>query len=62
MHVVACEAIGGGDQHTLHGCHGYPIPESIKTGTLERGTAVAVITIDVLVGHRPIGVRRNVST
>jgi hypothetical protein len=60
MHVMVGEAIGGGDQHPFHGGQRSPIPEAIQTGTLERGTAVAVITIEGLVGHRPIGGCRTV--
>ena len=60
MHIVARSAIGGGEQHTFHGCQGHPIPESIQTGTLARGTAGASLTIEVLVGHLPSGMRRHV--
>ena len=56
MHIVACQAIGRGDQHTFKGGHGRPVAEAIETGTLECGTAVAVIAIDVLVGDMPIRV------
>jgi len=60
MHIVTRQAIRGSDQHTLHGGHGHAIPEAMPPGTLECGATLAVITVDVLIGHRPIGVRRNV--
>jgi hypothetical protein len=60
MDIVARSTIRGGDQHICKGGHGSPISESIKTGALECGATIAVITVDVLIGHRPIGVRRNV--
>jgi len=36
------------------------IAEAIETGAVQFGSALTVITVDVLVGHRPIGVRRDV--
>jgi hypothetical protein len=60
MHIIARSTIWGGDQHTVHRGHGHPIPESIQTGALERGTTIPVIAVNVLVGHSPLGVRRHV--
>lgn len=60
LHIMARSTIRCGDQHTFHRGHGHPIPESIQTGTLERGAAIPVIAVNVLVGHRPIGVRHHV--
>ena len=60
MDIVARSTIRGGDQHTGKGGHGRPVSESIETGALEGGAAIAVITVEVLVGHLPIGVRRHV--
>jgi len=60
MHLVTREAIGRSHQHACKGGHRRPISESIKTGALEGGATIAVITVDVLVGHRPIGARRHV--
>ena len=57
---VARSTIRGSDQHTGTGGHGRPVSESIETGTREGGAALAVITVDVLVGPIPIGVRRHV--
>jgi hypothetical protein len=61
MDVVARSTIRSGAQHTGKGGHGCPVSEAIETGALEGGAAIAVITVDVLVGHIPIGGRRNVS-
>jgi hypothetical protein len=58
-HIIAGSAIRGGDQETFKGCHGGSIPEAIETGTVEGGPAIAVITIDVLFGDMPLGVRRH---
>ena len=60
MDIVACETIRGGEQDTCKGSHGRPVSEAIETGAVQFGAALTVITVDVLVGHRPIGVRRNV--
>ena len=60
MHIVTRSAIGRSHQHACKGSHRRPISESIKTGALEGGATIAVITVDVLVGHIPIGVRRHV--
>jgi hypothetical protein len=60
--LVACEAIRGGQQHPGYGCQGDALPESIQTGTLEGGTAGAILTLDGRVGPIPIGMRRPVST
>jgi len=60
MDIVACSTIRGGDQDTCKGSHGHPVAEAIETGAVQFGSALTVITVDVLVGHRPIGVRRDV--
>jgi hypothetical protein len=60
MHLGTRQAIRGSNQHTFHGGHGHAVPEAIQTGTLACGATIAVITVDVLVGHRPTGVRRHV--
>jgi hypothetical protein len=52
---MAGEAIRGSAQETCHGGHGRPSPEAIETGAVEGGPALAVITIDVLFGDRPLG-------
>jgi hypothetical protein len=62
MDIVARSTIRGSDQHTGKGGHGSAIAESIKTGARESGATIAVITVDVLVGDLPIGVRRHVIT
>ena len=60
MHIVPCEAIGRSHQHAFKGGHRCPVSESVKTGTLERGAAVAVLAIDVLVCNMPIRLERHV--
>jgi hypothetical protein len=60
MDIVARSTIRGGAQPTGQGGHGRPVSESLETGTLEGGAAIAVITVDGLVGPIPIGGRRHV--
>jgi len=60
MHIVPCEAIGRSNQHACKSGHRCPVSESVKTGTRERGAAVAVIAIDVLVCNMPIRLERHV--
>jgi len=60
MYIVPCQAIGRSHQHAFKGRHRYPVSESIKTGTLEGGTAIAVIAIDVLVCNMPLRLERHV--
>jgi hypothetical protein len=55
MHIVASQPIRGGEYDTCKGCHGAAISETIETGALECGTAVAVITVNMLVTDMPIG-------
>src|SRR5262245_41285624 len=57
MHIIAGQAIGGGDQDTFKGCHSSPVTEAVETGTVEDGPAIAVIAIDVLFGDIPLGMR-----
>jgi hypothetical protein len=38
-----------------------PIAEAIKTKALHGGATIAVIAVEVFVGHIPIGVHRNIS-
>jgi hypothetical protein len=60
MDIMACSTIRGGDQDAVKGSHGRPVSEAIEPGAAQFGSAITVITGDVLAGHRPIGVRRNV--
>jgi len=60
MHIVPCSAIGRSHQHACKGGHRCPVSESVKTGTLERGAAVAVIAINALVGNMPSRLERHV--
>jgi hypothetical protein len=60
LHIVTRAAIGRRQQHACKGGQRRPISEALKTGALEGGATLAVITGDVLVGHRPIGARRHV--
>jgi|SRR5215475_2334517 len=60
MHIIAGQAIWGGDQDAVKGRHGGPIPETIETGTVECGPAIAIIPIDVLIGDMPLGMRGHV--
>src|SRR5580765_8472641 len=60
MHRVPCEAIGRSHQHACKGGHRCPVSESVKTGTLERGAAGAVIAINVCVCTMPIRLERHV--
>src|SRR6516164_10058996 len=60
MHIIAVETIWGGNQYTFKGRHSGPIPEAIETGPVKCRPAITIITIDVLFGDMPIGVRHNV--
>lgn len=55
MHRVAGQAIGGREHDTCKGRHGSPISQTVKTGTLEGGTTGAVIAVNVLLSHMPLG-------
>ena len=59
MDIITREAIRSGDQDTCTGCHGGAIPEAIAPRTVAGGPALAGITIDVLCGDLPLGVRRH---
>jgi hypothetical protein len=59
-HIVPCEAIGRRHQHACKGGHRRPISESVKTGTLARGAAVAVIALEGLVCNLPSRLERHV--
>src|SRR5262249_2948566 len=60
MHIIAGQAIWGGDQEACKGRHGGPIPETIETGPVECGPAIAIIPIDVRIGDMPLGMRGHV--
>jgi hypothetical protein len=53
-HRVTREALRRRHQHACQGGHRRPVSESVKTGTLERGAAGAVIALAVLVCNRPL--------
>ena len=59
MHRVTSQPIRGGEYDTCKGCRGDAVSETIETGALERGTTVAIITVDVLITDMPIGLGRN---
>jgi hypothetical protein len=48
MHIVAGEPVGSGDQDAIQVSHGHPVPQPLQSGSLENGTAVAIIAEDVL--------------
>jgi hypothetical protein len=58
MHLVTRQAIRGGDEHSLEGRQGGPIPEPIQPGAVEFGPTVPVIMGDMVLGQMPVGLRR----
>jgi hypothetical protein len=60
IHLVPGSAIGRSHQDAFQGGHCCPVSAAVKTGTLERGAAVAVIAIDGLVRNLPIRLERHV--
>ena len=62
MDIVAGQAIGSRHHNAFHGRQGGSIAEAIKPRTLEGGTAITVIAVDMLIGDMPVRVRRDVVT
>jgi hypothetical protein len=60
MHRIAGETIWGGHQDTCKGRHSGPLPEAIEPRPVQCRPAITIITIDVLFGDMPIGVRHTV--
>ena len=56
---VPCEAIGRRPQPACQGGHRRRVPASVKTGTLARGAAGAVIALEGRVCHRPRRLARH---
>jgi hypothetical protein len=61
VHEVAGQPIRRGHQHNIEGCPRRLVAECVQAGTVQPGTAVAVIAEDVLGGNGPPLVRRHVA-
>jgi hypothetical protein len=60
MDVIARQAIGRREDDTFKGGHCYPIAQPVEPGPLKGSATIAVITVDMLVSHMPVGLSRDV--
>ncbi len=47
VHILASESIGCGDQDQFKGGHRCLVAQPVEAGPIQRGTAVAVIAVDM---------------
>ena len=59
VHIVTCQSIWGRHQHPCKGADSGAVSQPILDWTVELGPAVAIIPIDVLLRHMPVGLGRD---